>query len=181
MTLSLGFDVITLSTRFQQKFIHEAGWQFSGTLQPVEDMKIYSDDYFQVRQILRVFSKNGVKAGDVVQDMLGQRYILGEYDLRQHYEGFRMYPVTQSAVWKRETSKVDQLTGLKKSIGLETKGTIWITGETVSREARGGDILVREEVFRVVTGSAVELGDTLNDHKVIKVHATLGVRVLELQ
>lgn len=174
--------VIRISKRFEQPFLHEQGWTFNATMQPVEDAKIYNDDYFPIRQILRVFpSEPWVDTGCVIQDVVGQRYILGEYDFRPDYRAFRMYPVNDRMVWTRQSQTADPLTGMKKGSKVENLGVIWCLSEVIAREARGGDIKTREEIHRVVTGASVELDDSLNNQRVVKLNPSLGVRILEIQ
>lgn len=172
---------IRISNVFKETFQHEEGWGFHGTLQPVVDMKIYNDDYFEIRQILRVNQPCLVEPGAVITDRHNQTYILGHYDVRDAYVGFRVYPATHQLEWKRVVKVIDPLTGLERGEHEETLGSIWCLPETLSRETRGGSIKVREEVKRLLTGSPVQLGDTIGGERVAKVDPTLGVYVLELQ
>lgn len=166
--------------RFGQVFTNEAGFRFTGTLQPVEDMKIYADDYFPVRQILRVFSPNTARPGEVITDSLNQRYLLGEFDKRDVYEGFRLYPTNRQVEWSRPATGRHPLTGEAVSGPLQAMGHIWVLSEIVSREARGAQVKVSEEVKRILTGADVQLNDLLGGERVVKLHEALGVKVLEV-
>ena len=166
--------------RFGQVFTNEAGFRFTGTLQPVEDMKIYADDYFPVRQILRVFTPVTVRAGDVIRDTLGQRYLLGELDRRDVYEGFRLYPLNRQVEWLRPATGLHPLTGEPVSGTPTSRGQIWILSEVVSREARGAQIKVSEEVKRILTGADVQLNDLLGGERVVKMQKVLGIKILEV-
>lgn len=174
--------MLRISSYWQTLFRHETGRSFPATLQPVEDMKIYNDDYFQVRQILRVFPPTkGIRAGDVVQENTGVWYLLGEYDHRWNYTSFRAYPCNQQLLWTRMETTVDPLTGLPRGTTAVTLGEPWVLSEVITREARGGDIKTKEEITRVLTGAPVELNDKLAGRTVMKVTPALGIRVLELQ
>lgn len=166
--------------RFQEIFEHENGFRFHATLQPIRDMKIYSDDYFPIRQILRVYSSSNVHAGDVIQNKLGERFLLGEYDKRDIYTGFRCYPVNMQVRWEREMSNLDPLTGLPKGTGRTLLGMIWVLSEIVSREERGSHIKTKEDVKRVLTGADVQLNDYLDGEKIVKLNPALGIKQLEV-
>ena len=170
-----------VAQRFRETFTHQGGWQFNATLQPIRDMKLYADDYFPVRQILRIFYDPGVKAGDIIIEKSGQRYLLGELDLRQGlYTSFRVYPLNQKVMWSREVEVIDSLTGEPRGNGKQNLGEIWIASEIISREARGSHVLVKEEVKRVLTGSAVKLNDFLGNERVVKANPALGIQMLEV-
>lgn len=170
----------SLTQRFQQVFTNDRGFRFNGTLQPIEDMKIYADDYFPVRQILRVPPPVQVVPGDMVMDGMGDRYLLGEFDDRPAYQSFRCYPVNKLVDWTREVQKIDPLTEEPIGIGSQLLGRIWVLSEVVSREARGSQIKTSEEVKRVLAGADVQLMDYLDGERVVKLHDALGIKVIEV-
>lgn len=173
--------MLKISTRFKQVFTHEDGWQFHASLQPIRDMKIYNDDFFPIRQILRVDYPVGVRSGQVVQESSGQRYLLADYDHREGvYTGFRAIPVNKQVTWTRVEPIIDQLTGEPKGSRKIEMGNIWAVSELLSRNARGSHILTREEVTRVLVGADVALSDLIDDRVVKEVNSTLGIRVLEV-
>lgn len=166
---------------FSEIFNHQEGWRFTASLQPIKDMKIYNDDYFEVRQILRVPDPTRVQPGDCIWQRPDIGYLLGHYEDRPGlYRAFRCYLLTGQAKWERQVTVIDPLTQLPKGAGKEDLGMLHIVSEVVAREERGGDIKVREEVKRVLTGSPVQLNDLINGEKVVKVNETLGIRVLEV-
>lgn len=172
---------IPLHSRFSQTFKHEGGWTFEGTLQPVKDQKIYTDDYFYFRQILRVRPSSTTKAGHVVYDQQGKPYLLGELEETVNYRSFRVYPLNTQTDWKRPETEIDTLTQLPKSRGsLRFMGRIWVLSEMLSRELWSSSITTREDIHRVITGEKVELGDEILGQRVTKVNQSLGVRILEI-
>lgn len=171
-----------LSSRFQQYFTHEKGHTLRGSIQPVEDSKIYNDDYFAVRQIIRVFSPARPKPGEVIRDTLGQHYLLGELDSRGIYHAYRTYPTNAQLEWTRQETEIDPLTQLEKNLGEPTfLGHLHVLSEVVVREDRGGDIKTREPVTRILTGAKVEMDDFLGGKRVTKINRALGIAVVEVQ
>lgn len=173
------------SNRFESTLVTETGIPIKGVVQPVQDAKIYPDDYFYHRQILRVRASMPIQAGTVVVDSIGRRYLLGSLDAGLYgdlhqYTSFQMYQCTNQSVWERESTEVDPLTNLEKSTGLAPMGTIWTLTETLTRDMSSTNIKTREETKRVLTGAAVELNDVLDTMTVTKINVTHGLRVLEV-
>ncbi len=175
----------TAGQRFESTLLKESGLPFKGVFQPLQDQKIYADDYYPPRQILRVHPTTPVAAGEVVVGPNLQWFILGALDHalsgdHSIYMSFQLFPVTHTVVWKRDVVQVDPLTKLPRSTGKPaTIGTLRVLMETVNREAAAGPN-GREEIKRVVTGAAVELNDMIDGMKVKKLNVSRGIRILEL-
>jgi hypothetical protein len=171
-----------MGERFETQFRTPTGLPIKGVLQPLEDGKIYPDDYFYPRQILRVRPHMPVQPGAVLFDPQQRPWLLGELDTQPHYRSFQMYRCTKLVSWQRERSETDTLTGLSKSSGLApvAPGSFWCLIETLPREAGSTNIKAKEETKRVVTGEAVQMGDIVDGMRVTKINVTHGIRVLEL-
>lgn len=174
----------SVGARFESTMTSELGLPFKARIQPIEDSKIYPDDFFQTRQIMRIRPHTPIVPGDVV--CIGaQRFLLGALDNAVSgdipiYTSFQMYPCNKQVTWKRETTIPDPLTRVPRSTGLASLGNPWVLMETLVRDVRSSDIRTNEELKRVITGSLVELGDVIDGMVVKKLNITRGVRVLEV-
>lgn len=179
-------SLATAGDRFQSPFRTETGTSFMGVVQPIEDGKIYPDDYFYHRQILRVHVGDNVKAGDVVYTVDNRRYLLGDLDtgLRADellYHSFQMYQCTDQIIWTREVSVIDPLTNLARGTGSQNLGTLWALKEVLNREGTSREIKPKEELMRILVGAPVKLGDMLGEMRVRKVMSSHGISVVEVQ
>lgn len=176
----------TLGQRFETTLTTEQNIPFKGTIQPIQDTKIYPDDFFYIRQILRVRPEMPAKAGMIIKDPTGQHFILGEMDQALQrdthiYTSFVLFPATKLVLWKREETITDPLTGLEKTTGqVHDLDSLWVLIETVNRELSSQTFKTKEEAKRVITGAEVRLNDIVDNHTVRKVNATHGIRVLEI-
>lgn len=174
----------SVGQRFEQSLFRADGLQIFGTIQPVEDGKIYPDDFFYVRQILRVRHAMPITSGTVVMTAASEMFILGDLDVGMKndsimYRSFQMYPVNRTVNWQRSITTLDPLTQQKKGAGLEQMGLIPVLIETLPREASSGTP-IKEETKRVVTHREVELGDRVDKMTVRKVNISHGIRTLEI-
>ncbi len=174
----------TASGRFEQTFLTEQNLPFAGTIQPLEDVKVYPDDYSHTRTFLRVSPQYTVNAGMVIRTLHNERFIMGDWDHGYEnetliYRSYVLYPVNKLVAWQRPNHQIDILTGEKKGTSAPTLlGNIHVLIETLVREQNVANVL--EETKRVVTGSPVELGDIIDGMKIRKLNSTHGIRVLEV-
>lgn len=170
------------SSRFETPFFNSLGIPYMGVIQPIEDQKLYNDDYFYHRQILRVEPNLPKLAGQVILDHIGQHFLLGALDTTVHYVSYQMYLCTDIVTWRRETAVVDTLTGLQKSVGEAPvgPGQFWGLVELLNREVSSRNIKAAEETKRVLTGEPVQLNDVVNGMRVKKINMSHGIRVLEV-
>lgn len=176
----------TAMSRFETPFYTESGWEFPGVLQPIKDQKIYNDDFFHPRHIIRFRPEYAPAAGSVIMNSIGERFLISELDRALDvggmiYEGFQAYPCNEQLLWQTEQTVLDTLTGLARGTGLSAGIPIWVLSEVLMRDTPAiAGLATREELKRVVVGHAVELNDRLGGMRVTKVNKALGIRVLEL-
>lgn len=167
--------------RFETTFIREDGVPVRGVLQPVQDQKIYNDDFFENRQLFRVRPEMPVSSGQVLTSSYGVHYILGSRDVTDFYINFQAYPCNKQVVWMREVPELDLLTGLPISTGAPTTlGNIWVVDEQLIKETRSPQMMTKEDVSRIITASQVLVGDIIDDRKVRRVNSAQGIYILEV-
>ena len=173
----------TATVPFETTLLTEQGYPIRGTVQPIEDMKIYPDDYNYVRTLFRTRPPFELQAGMVLKDLSGQRHILGTWDVGYGaagiiYRSFVMYPCNVQVAWDRPTTTKDSLTGVPRGKGITPLGPIWALKEVLVREAPVNT--VQEELFRVVVGADVDIQDLIDGKRIRKINMAHGVRILEV-
>ncbi|WP_454287256.1 hypothetical protein [Rhizobium arsenicireducens] len=176
----------TAGLRFNSKMRREDGLPFFGTIEPDLEGKLIGYDFSFPRRLLRVLNDSPIKTLDVIQDVLGRRYLVADHDgsfARNviEYRSHMLIPMNRHATWQRETTAIDTLTKLPKSTGRANLGLVWILLERVNREAADTTIRVKEEAFTAFSATKFELNDVVDNMVVKRVSVVRGVYLLELQ
>ena len=165
---------IALGTRF----IKPTGVVFRGVLKPPPPAGPGFEAGYMPRRSLYVSKDADLKAGEVITDTSGTRYICADWSPDgllgvQATKSFVLFGVTAYEKWSRQVFVTEPISGQRKLDKKKDLGTIPVSVEFTRRKNDNLDI--EEEIYLVVTGSPVQLGDFLEERRVQKVDRVLGV------
>jgi hypothetical protein len=180
-------DLQTVGRRFESELFTETGYPFPGVIMPLDEGAIASYDFTEPRFILRVRNDSPVHTGMIIMDPVGRKFIMADHDEAfvydvNIYRTHRLFHVNKQAIWQREAQgATDALTGLKKSAGKQTLGTIDVLIEAYGREDLDTQIRVKEQRRRLVTSASVRLGDIVDNMVIKRLDKALGIWLAEIE
>lgn len=177
-----------LNPRFASRLKTTTGVSFRGTLQPADEGAIPSYDFVYPRLTLRVHKDEPCATRDTFTDAWGRHHLIGDHDMgmsgdNKLYRTHRVFQTPFQLTWKRPVSTTDTLTGFQKTATATPTdlGTIWASVELYGREAPDQALRVQEEIRRIITGSAIALGDIVDGSIVKRLVPVFGVWLAEIQ
>lgn len=122
---------------------------------------------------------------DVMLTTDGRFYLLASYDdndtMLLQAKAFRLFEVNQTISWARPVSVADAVTGLNKSNGTTSMGTLRCSLDHPT-VIESGVARVVQQNWRVVTAEMLQLGDIVMDtFRITQVTERLGVTFAEAQ
>jgi hypothetical protein len=132
------------------------------------------------RHVFKTPFPTALKPGMVLRSNGGEVFIVGENGPSDTFKGmlwqsFRLFEATGQYEWARGKEYQDQITHLKTKGKPEVIDTIWAALESLDREVADREMRVNFEQRRVITGSPIKVGDTVDNHTVSKVDKQLGL------
>lgn len=151
-----------------------------GVIAEADQGQIPSFQFIPARQILRTPAQTALKFAMVLRSPAGMHYIVGENGPSEQTEGtlwqsWRLFEVTGRYNWKRRTKVIDPVTELERDDGFEDMGMIWCAIEPLDREVGDFRMSASFEQARVITGKPIKHDDLVDDRKVSRADAILGV------
>lgn len=179
-------SLATAGLRFNSIMQTDAGFPFSGTIEPAEEGDMPSYDFSVPRLILRVSRDCPVMTGATIVDVADRRYLLGDHDVSFAYNVIehrthRLFAMTDQVSWERGTTVTDTLTNLQKATGKTPLGNIWVLLERQERQFADNTLRVKEDIRRIITGTELQLGDLVDGSVVKRIDSVLGVWLAEIQ
>lgn len=135
-----------------------------------------------VARLLKVSPRSPARAGQVVVDPEGLRYILTEH-MGSYFNGsltyntLRMIRADQELPWSRQTTAKDPITGLAKGTTTQDLGSLNVNVKPINLERRAK--MKPESKVEILSGQELKVGDRLGDYSVTFVDHVLGVWLAE--
>ena len=153
-----------------------------GTIAEADQGQIPSFQFIPARQILRTPMATALKLSMVIRSPAGVHYIVGENGPSEQPEGtlwqsWRLFETTGRYAWKRRVKVIDPVTELERDNGFEDMGLIWGAVEPLDREVGDFRMSASFEQARFITGQPIKHDDLIDDRKVSRADAILGVRI----
>lgn len=173
-----------VSHRFETSFeVLEGG---SGTLPAVlseaEQGSQPAYIFISPRHVLRVRLPSALRAGMVIQSVIGDKYIVGENGGSENgrgvlWDSFRLFEAKRTVLWQRRVKVLDPITQLLRDDGLQTLGRPWVALEPLERESLDRKIHASIEQSRFICGADILADDLLDGQPVTRSDLMLGVKV----
>lgn len=153
-----------------------------GHIAEADQGQIPSFQFIPARQILRTPARTALKLAMVIRSPAGVVYIVGENGPSEQREGqlwqsWRLFEATGRFKWQRRVKGIDPVTHLERDDGLEDLGTIWCAVEPLDREVGDFRMSASFEQARVITGQPIRHDDLIDERKVSRADAILGVYI----
>lgn len=153
-----------------------------GIIAEADQGQIPSFQFIPARQILRTNPVTALKWSMVIRSPSGVHYIVGENGPSEQPEGtlwqsWRLFETTGQYRWKRRKKIIDPVTELERDDGLEDMGLIWCAIEPLDREVGDFRMSASFEQARVITGKPIKHDDLIDERKITRADAILGVRI----
>lgn len=167
--------------RFLTTMATEDGPYIRGTIMPASDQEGSPFEFSAPRLVLRTRADSEARAGQIVISRPGgPRYIIGDhYAVEADYRSWRLFLAERQYRWQRPTKAKDDLSGLPKNTGKSDAVMIWACIEHDRRMFTDPGLKVKTERVTVITPTAVQIGDFLDDQLVTRVTQDLGLYIAE--
>lgn len=169
--------------RFMHRFevIEGGSGFFKGVIDEPSQGSLPVYQWVNGRRILRVNPNTPISAGMVIRTSNGSVFIVAVLgDAEDIFDSYRLVEVTGKYLWQTRTKTVEPITGLDKDSGLNAGTLIWGSYEPAATEMFDRQIRSSFETARFVTNKPVELNDIVDNKRVARADAQLGVYVLTL-
>lgn len=167
----------------QRKFSIEGGGAFKGTLHPADEGSFSAAKFTFERRLLRARPRSNIKAGDIFfADR--ERYLVADHETEYNklFKSFRAFRITDQLRWTVDSEgALDPVTKRPRPGAVTDRGLIWLTKELIQDQELDIGSRVKQDRYRIITGSAVEVGDRLAGMNVIRSDKLLGVYLLEAE
>lgn len=171
-------EISALALALGTRFIKPNGAVFRGVLRSPPSSGSSYDAGYTPRRSLVVARDTSIQAGEVITDTSGTRYICADWS-NDGVAGvvatrsLILFAVTGYEKWVRPTYTTEPISGQRKLERNRELGSIAVCREFYRTREDGTQ--VEEEVYRVLTGSRVQIGDLIEDRRVQRVVSILGV------
>lgn len=137
------------------------------------------------RRLLRIEPRLPVHAGMVVQSPDGAVFLVGEHGQSEGAAGstfnsFILFQATGRFKWEKRGTTTDPISGLPMDTGLQRQADIWGLYEPATIEGFDRALRTNVETGRFLTNATVLRDDMVNDMKVSRSDAQIGLRMLTL-
>lgn len=172
-----------LGRRTRQRMRTLDGKHFYGRISQLQDSVRQENAFYIPRRILSVHPSCHVKEGDVVFNREGRAMLLGwNGDLEHHgtyARTYKLYDLDRELSWKRMVVQIDPVTKLTKTESEVELGPLLCSLEL---DGQVSDTLqISQTVYRLLCAEDVQVGDTIDDHLVVRrVEKLTGVVVAEV-
>lgn len=140
------------------------------------------------KRLLRVHQDCFLKAGDIVLDHVGIKYLLAEGPTGMARDAvvnrsFRCIEVDQYLSWTRRGKRLDPVTRLQVDDAAVDLGMIWCNIEPrEERLERSSKVASNYEKWRLYTNADVQIDDLVGGrYVVVRTETVAGVRVVDIE
>lgn len=119
-----------------------------------------------------------LKSGDILRSQDGLRYIAGFGGSEQGMLVFNLVDLPEQAHWKRSVTNIDPVTRMPRDKGVPSDlGTIWCM---ITPKGKVTEAAAKLQVYDIVCGADIHIGDTINGMNVTSVVHQQGVTIAEV-
>lgn len=171
-------EISALALALGTRFIKPSGAVFRGVLRAPPSGGASYDAGYTPRRSLVVARDTNLKAGEVITDTSGTRYLCAAWASDgvmgvQATRSFILFAITGYERWSRPVFSTEPISGQRKVERNRDYGMVAVCREFY--RSREDGTRVDEEVYRVLTGSPLQIGDLLEERRVQRVEQILGV------
>lgn len=179
-------ELARLGSRFDASFRDIRGRQFFGRFAEVSEGN--PTQIVPQKRLLRVHQSCFLRAGDIVLDHAGLRYLLAEGPTGMARQDvvkrtFRCVQVNRHLRWTRMVKKIDPV--MKVPVGAGTwddLGLIWCQVDPrEERLERSSHVASSYEKFKLYTDAALQIGDKVDVYEVTRSERVAGITVADVE
>ena len=167
---------------FSAPLVTGRGTNIVGQFRAPQNVRATFDGLFTPRSMLLVPPGQDIIAGDTVTDADGNSFLCGTWPVdrflgRVVAQVFVVFDAPLALTWGRPITTPDLVSGLNRLTGTKNLGTIQGLKETIGKAKDETNVSV--SMYRVMTGSPIQLDDYVDGSRVTRLVPTLGLYYAE--